>query len=122
MGKNYDSFEDLWIWKEAMEICHEVYDCIKDCRDFKLRDQMRDCSVSMASNIAEGYELHTEPAFIRHLYISKGSGGELRTQLHIAIRQKYVASDRGNILIERTKRWAAGMHNFIAERKKSNRR
>jgi len=119
MESNYHSFEDLWIWKEAMQICFEVYDCMKECRDFKLRDQMCDSSVSMPSNIAEGFELNTDRAFIRHLYISKGSGGELRTQMYIAIRQHYVSENRGNQLVNRIKRWAGAMQKFIEARKKS---
>ena len=122
MKDGYDSFEDLWIWSEAMEICHEVYLCMKDSRNFKLKDQMFDSSVSMPSNIAEGFELHTDRLFIRHLYISKGSAGELRTQMYLAIRQQHVPEDIGKNLINRIKRLAAGIQNFIAEREKKSRR
>lgn len=102
-----------------MEICYEVYDSMKDCRDFRLRDQMHGSSISMPSHIAEGYELNTERAFIRYLYISKGSGGELRTQMYIAIKQQYIANDRGQMIVNRIKRWGAGVQNFIKERKES---
>jgi len=72
---------------------------MKDCRDFKLRDPMLASSVSIPSNIAEGFELNTDRAFIRHLFISKGSGGELRTQLYVAIRQQYITLDRCQNLV-----------------------
>ena len=122
METNYHSFEDLWIWQEAMQICYEVYDCMKDCRDFNLRNQMQDSSVSVPSNIAEGFELNTDRAFIRHLFISKGSAGELRTQVYIAIRQGYIPEERGIKLIARIKRLGAGIYNFIDSRKKQSRR
>lgn len=122
MENKYDSFEDLWIWQEAMQICFEIYECMKDCRDFKLKDQMLDSSVSIPSNIAEGFELHTDRAFIRHLYISKGSAGELRTQLYIAIRQQYIKEDQGQKLVDRIKRLSAAIQNFIIARKAKSHR
>ncbi len=122
MDNEYDSFEDLWIWQEAMQICYEIYDCMKNCRDFKLRDQICDCSVSIPSNIAEGFELNTDRAFLRHLYISKGSGGELRTQLYVAIRQNYIPEIKGHQLVNRIKRLCAGIQNFITARKNNSHR
>src|SRR5690349_7832872 len=98
------SFEDLLIWQEGMEICYQIYDNLEHCRDFGLKDQMQRAVVSIPSNIAEGFELNTNRAFIRHLYISKGSAGELRTQLYIAIRQGYISKEIGTQLIERTKK------------------
>jgi four helix bundle protein len=52
--------------------------------DQRLRDQIRDASDSMLSNIAEGFEQPTDRAFARYLYISKGSTAELRTRLYRA--------------------------------------
>ena len=122
MEDNYQSFEDLWIWHESLEICYEIYDCMKNCRDFGLRSQMYDSSASVPSNIAEGFELNTDRAFIRHLYISKGSAGELRTQVYIAIRQEYIPKHKGQELINRIKRLAGGTQNFIDARKQRSRR
>lgn len=122
MEGKYQSFEDLWIWQEAMEICYEVYECMKDCRDFGLRNQMYDSSVSSPSNIAEGFELHTDRAFIRHLSIAKGSSGELRTQVYVAIKRNYIRQEKGEELVSRLKRLSAGVQNFITARRIKNRR
>jgi four helix bundle protein len=122
MESKYHSFEDLWIWQEAMEICYEVYECMKDCHDYGLRNQMYDSSVSAPSNIAEGFELHTDRAFIRHLSIAKGSSGELRTQVYVAIRRKYISQEKGEALVIRLKRLSAGIQNFITARKLKSRR
>lgn len=70
---NIEKFEDLEIWKEGMRLCTSIYEHLKDCRDFSLKDQMQRASVSIPSNIAEGFERRTNKDFIRFLYIAKGS-------------------------------------------------
>ncbi len=82
----YQSFEDLEVWKRACRIAMQIYEALKDCRDYGLRDQMTRAAVSIASNIAEGAERSSKPDFIRFLNIAKGSAAELRTQLYIAQR------------------------------------
>ena len=118
MENKYQSFETLLIWQEGMKICYLIYDHLKDCRDFGLKNQMEKSAVSIPSNIAEGYELNSDRGFIRHLYIAKGSSGELRTQLNIAIHQNYIASDVGQALLERCRIESAMIQKFIRERKK----
>ena len=120
MGESNQTFEDLIIWQEGMKICYEIYDCLSECRDYGLRDQMRRSAVSIPSNIAEGYELSSDRAFIRHLYISKGSTGELRTQLYIAIRQEYIANEKGQALVSATVSLSKMIQKFIRARKIRN--
>lgn len=117
MENNYHSFEDLLIWQEGMKLCDEIYAVLRKCKDYSLRDQMQRSAVSIPSNIAEGFELSTNRAFIRHLYISKGSGGELRTQLYIAIKQGYIDQDKGNQLVDLTKKLSSMISKFISARK-----
>jgi four helix bundle protein len=117
MEDKYHSFEDLLIWQLAMELCDEVYEAIKNCKDFGLRDQMQRSSISIPSNIAEGFELHTNKAFIRHLYISKGSVGELRTQIYIAGRHTYIDKDKAAMMAAKAKKLGGMIYNFILSRK-----
>ena len=84
------SFEDLEIWKEAMQQAVEVYENIKGCKDFAFKDQIQRAAVSVPSNIAEGFERNTNKEFIQFLYIAKGSNGELITQLYLTITFKYI--------------------------------
>ncbi|HJW27815.1 MAG TPA: four helix bundle protein [Saprospiraceae bacterium] len=121
MENSYHSFEDLLIWQESMDLCMNIYDALQECHDFGLRNQMERSSVSIPSNIAEGFELSTNRAFVRHLYISKGSSGELRTQLYIAIKRHYISPDLGNELVSKARKIAGMIQNFIVARKKRNR-
>ncbi|NCD42759.1 MAG: four helix bundle protein [Bacteroidia bacterium] len=82
----YKSYEELDVWKRAVELAVEVYGVLKDCRDFGLKDQMTRAAVSVSSNIAEGMERDSVKESIHFLHIAKGSCAELRTQLIIAGR------------------------------------
>jgi four helix bundle protein len=87
-------FEDLNVWQEARSLVGAVYSASASrafARDFGLRDQIRRAAVSTMSNIAEGFERGTRKEFIQFLNIAKGSNGEVRSQLHVALDQKYIA-------------------------------
>ena len=80
-------FEDLECWQLAKTLAVELYAISNGGefgKDFGFKDQIRRAAVSIASNIAEGKERETLGEFVRHLYIAKGSAGELKTQLLIA--------------------------------------
>jgi hypothetical protein len=75
------SFEDLRMFVEARALTNRVYEITRTpafAKDFALADQMRRSSLSIMSNIAEGYERQTDAEFARFLYIAKASCGELR--------------------------------------------
>lgn len=80
------TFEDLDVWKRGCNLAVEVCVATHESRNFGLKDQMQRSAISVPSNIAEGAERDSEGDFIRFLRISKGSCGELRTQLHISER------------------------------------
>ena len=77
-----NTFEDLDIWKRSCQLAVDVYVANHNSKDFGLRDQMQRAAVSIPSNIAEGCERDSTPDFIKFLRYSKGSCGELRTQLY----------------------------------------
>ncbi|MDI6732885.1 MAG: four helix bundle protein [Planctomycetota bacterium] len=86
-------FEDLEVWQKGMELVDMVYDStIKGAfsRDRALTEQIRRAVISIPSNIAEGFERGSNTEFIQFLFIAKGSSGEVRTQLRIALNRKYV--------------------------------
>lgn len=89
-------FEDLDVWQRAKELTNLIYSFSSSsmfARDFGLRDQMRRASISIMSNIAEGFESQTQVLFIQFLGRTKGSAGEVRAQLYIALEQSYITDD-----------------------------
>jgi four helix bundle protein len=90
-------FEDLEAWKLARQLTNDIYDVTLAgdfSRDFSLRDQIRRASISIVSNIAEGYERDGDKEFLQFLYIAKGSCGEVRAQLYLAHDRKYLSSEQ----------------------------
>ena len=92
-------YEDLIVWQKAMDLVAEVYAIAKLLPSeeiYALSSQMKRASVSIPSNIAEGQERNTTKDFINHLFIAKGSKGELETQLMICVRLQYLTQDQIN--------------------------
>ena len=87
------SYEDLLVWQRAMDLVEEVYKLINLLpkeENFGISAQMRRAVISIPSNIAEGQARHTTKEFINFLSIANGSKSELRTQIQICIRLKYI--------------------------------
>jgi len=87
-------FEDLEVWILAKEIVNDVYMLTNKnafSRDFTLRNQIRSSSISILSNISEGFESGSDAQFARYLKIAKGSAGECRAQLYVALDQEYIS-------------------------------
>jgi len=96
-------FEDLKVWQDARQLVGVIYSTSKQRAfnsDFALRDQIRRAAVSTMSNIAEGFERGTRNEFIQFLNIAKGSNGEVRSQLYIALDQKYVSQNEFSMLYD----------------------
>jgi four helix bundle protein len=92
MGK-IERFEDIEAWKVARELTKMIYDVTsagKFAADFGLRDQIRRAAVSIISNIAEGFERGGNKEFLQFLATAKGSCGEVRAQLYVALDQSYL--------------------------------
>ena len=88
-----EKFEDLIAWKKAREMTKEIYQFTGDgdfSRDFGLRDQIRRASVSIMSNLAEGFERGSSKEFHQYLVIAKASSAEVRSQLVVAFDVGYL--------------------------------
>ncbi|MFH1233275.1 MAG: four helix bundle protein [Patescibacteria group bacterium] len=89
-----NKFEELNIWKLSLNITKEIYNITAQkefSKDFGLKDQIRRAIVSVSSNIVEGFEKNNNNEFIRFLKIAKGSIGETRNQLYIALTVCYIS-------------------------------
>jgi len=73
MSKKIEKFEDLNVWKESMRLSANTYKALKLCKDFGLRDKMQRASVSIPSNISEGFERESNKEYIRYLFIAQAS-------------------------------------------------
>ena len=94
-------FEDLGVWQDARGLVQQIYAASKQrpfYRDTGLREQIRRAATSSMSNIAEGFERGSRKEFIQFLNIAKGSNGEVRSQLYIALDQEYLTGTEFNTL------------------------
>ena len=93
MGK-FKSFEEITSWQKSRLFNKRIYEITENIgfkRDFDLVRQIRRASISISSNIAEGFERNTDKEFIYFLYVSKASAGEVRSQLYLALDLNYVS-------------------------------
>lgn len=112
------SFEDLDVWGKGRRLSVDIYRTFNGLKDWGFRDQVCRAAVSIPSNIAEGFERGSTQEFIRFLFIAKGSAGELRTQLYLAIELGYVPKELGSSLIEECKHVSSMIQNLITSLKK----
>jgi len=116
-GNAVESFEELHIYQRARELTNAIYALTRKqpfASDYGLIDQIRRASVSIMSNIAEGFERGTKTEFIQFLYIAKGSSREVRAQLQIACDQQYITATDHNRLYDLARRTSGMISNFIA--------
>src|SRR5258707_1713404 len=91
-------FEELEIWQMARELANEIFEVFSNSepfsRDYKLKDQINGSSGSVMDNIAEGFERGGRNEFINFLTYSKGSAGEVKSQLYRAMDRKYITKEQ----------------------------
>ena len=89
----FKKFEEIEAWRKARELTKRIYKISRAtsfARDFGLKDQIRRASVSIMSNIAEGYDRSGTGEFIQFLATAKGSAAEVKCQLYVALDQSYI--------------------------------
>ncbi|MGO1585285.1 four helix bundle protein [Mesonia sp.] len=118
----FSSFEEIGSWKKARELNKGIYQLTSKAnsfsKDFALRDQIRRSSISISSNIAEGFERETNKEFIRFLYIAKASAGEFRSQLYLAYDLKYVDEEQFemlNIKVTEISKMISGLISYLSK-------
>jgi four helix bundle protein len=97
----FKKFEDISAWQKSRELTKEIYSVTGQggfSRDYGLKDQIRRASVSVMSNIAEGFERSGTGEFLQFLATAKGSSGEVRSQLYVALDQDYITQTRFDAL------------------------
>lgn len=92
-NKKVESFEDLRVWQKGIELVKHIYLVTEESKlskDFGLRDQLRRASVSVPTNIAEGFERYSRKEYLNFLNIAKASAGEVRSLLRVAVEVGYI--------------------------------
>lgn len=116
-------YSELEVWKESRILVNLIYQNSKSFpkdETFGLTGQMRRCSVSIPSNIAEGCGRRTSADTIQFLHISRGSLYELETQLFIALDQGYLNKENFDILFGQILKCKKLLNGFIKYYKNIN--
>lgn len=113
------NFESLRIWQEARVFVNDIYDMMKDCKDWGFRDQIQRAAVSIMNNIAEGNESGSDAKYINFLNISKGSCSEVRSMLYLCVDFGYCTQDKHKELYGKAQSIASGLRNLISYLEKS---
>ena len=90
------SYRDLLIWQKGITIVNLIYQLVRSFPQeelYALTSQLKRASISIPSNIAEGYGRNSTQSYIHFLCISRGSLFELETQLIIANRLKFIKNE-----------------------------
>lgn len=111
-----ETFEDLKIWQEGRRLANELYSLTRQqsfSNDFGFINQVRRAAISITSNIAEGHERGRTQEFAQLLSMAKGSSGEVRSHLHLAMDLGYVEKEQGEALINDFKNLSRMIGNFM---------
>jgi four helix bundle protein len=123
MGK-IERFEDLIAWQKARELTREIYKITREgtfARDFGLSGQIQRATVSIMSNISEGFERGSRGEFHQFLSTAKASCAEVRSQLYVAFDIGYLVQLKFNQLLaqaEEVGRIVGGLRASVGKQRK----
>jgi len=109
------AFEDLQVWQDSRAFVKSIYELtsLKNfSKDFGLKEQIQRASVSIMNNISEGYERDNNREFIKFLGYSKGSAGEVRSMLYVALDLNYISNDQFKISYDKAVSIITQISNF----------
>jgi four helix bundle protein len=116
MVNKIKNFRDLDVWKKGMEIVKEVYvvsSTFTKQELYGLSSQMKRSSVSIPSNIAEGFNRLHNKEYKQFLYVALGSCAELETITEIAAELKYIDEHKKTSLLEKLDHESRMLSNLI---------
>ena len=111
-----ERFEDIEAWKEARNLVNMIYDVSDKERfsgDFGLKSRIRSASVSVMSNIAEGFDRGTNKEFIQFLVVGRASASEVKSQLYVALDRRYITSDEFREIYDHLSKLVSLIDGFI---------
>ena len=120
---NITSFRDLLVWQKAMDLAVRTYRVAQRLprgEQPALGFQLRKSSLSIPSNIAEGWARHSTPTYIHHLRTSRGSGAELETQVEVGQRVDLIEARMAEMLITDSQEIGRMLNGLIASLERSS--
>jgi len=115
-NKKIRNFRDLEIWKKGIEIVKDTYGATRSfprSELFGLSSQMQRCAVSIASNVAEGFNRFHNKEYKHFLFVALGSCAELETQMEIACELEYLRADAKASLLEKLDHESRMIRNMV---------
>ena len=121
----FKTFEEINAWQNARELVKDVYAMTGSgdfSKDYGLKDQIQRASVSICSNIAEGFERRGNKEFINFLWIAKGSAAEVCSQLYNARDLGYITDKGFKVMYDSAKQIGGMLFNLITTLSSDKRR
>lgn len=110
-------FEDMDIWQVSAKLDVEIFKLTEEnqflLRDFRFKAQILGSSGSIMDNIAEGFERGGNREFIQFLSYSKGSAGELRSQIRRCYNRGYITSEVHHDFVLKCESISERLSNFM---------
>ena len=119
-----ERFEDIQAWQKARELVNRIYSTTNKgdfAKDYSLKDQLRRASISVMSNISEGYARQTDKEFAQFLYIASGSTAEVQSLLYAAQDLNYISKEEFDNIYELSSevaRLIAGFRKYLQRAQK----
>lgn len=119
----YKSFEEMPVWIDSIKLAKNIYKVTDQkswVREYTLKDQMKRSAISISSNIAEGFETGGISGYTRYLRIAKGSAGELRSQLYLALELDFIDKscfENMNVALQSISKQLMGLIKYIRNTK-----
>ena len=117
-----EKFEDIEAWREARILVKNMYEVLRGCGDFGFKGQIQRACISIMSNIAEGFDRHSNKEFIQFLIISRGSCAEVRSLLYAGFDIGYFSEHQLSELMDSCQKISMLLNGFIRYLRKSERK
>ena len=121
----FKTFEEINAWQNARALVKDVYAMTGSgdfSKDYGLKDQIQRASISICSNIAEGFERRGNKEFINFLWIAKGSAAEVCSQLYNARDLGYITDKGFKVMYDSAKQIGGMLFNLITTLSSDKRR
>ena len=111
-----ERFEEIQGWQEGRKLTKKIYEITNIFlfkKDLNLCGQIKEASVSIIANIAEGFDRQSKKEFIKFLYYASGSTSEVQSHLYVALDQKYISDEDFQETYNQAKKTRSLINGFI---------